>query len=89
MAELVGGRVARATAWTETLNPGTALAAELHLLRIVMTTLRTPHDASPQREGPRYKEKEASIMASATPGCLWTTPQHCSTGGKARARTPT
>jgi hypothetical protein len=33
--------------------------------------------------------KWASIMASATPGCLWTTPQHCSTGGKARARTPT
>jgi hypothetical protein len=33
-------------------------------------------------------ERTASIMASATPGCLWIAPQHWSTGGKARAGTP-
>jgi hypothetical protein len=30
----------------------------------------------------------ASITASATPGCLWTTSQHCGTSGKRRAWTP-
>jgi hypothetical protein len=31
----------------------------------------------------------ASIMASATAGCLWTTPQHCSFSGKEHARSST
>jgi hypothetical protein len=60
MAELVGGRVARATVGAEALNPGTTFATELHLLRIVMTTLWTPHDASLQRarEGlPRRRKR--------------------------------
>jgi hypothetical protein len=30
----------------------------------------------------------ASLTASATPGCLWTTPPHFSVGGQGRAKTP-
>ncbi len=57
MAEFVGGRVARATARAEPLDPGTALAAELHQRRIVMSTLRTPHDAAPQNVEKAQQER--------------------------------
>src|SRR5262245_44420408 len=62
MAELICGRVARATVRTEALDPGTAFAAELHLLRIVMTTLRAPHDAAPHRggESPAQKKRDTA-----------------------------
>lgn len=63
MAELVGGRVARATAWAEPLNPGTAFAAEPHLRRIVMTTLRTLHDASPQKVEKAQQERDTATSA--------------------------
>jgi hypothetical protein len=63
MAELVGRRVVRATAWAEPLDLGTAFAAELHLCRIVMTTLRTPHDASPQKVENAQLRKRATVTS--------------------------
>jgi hypothetical protein len=63
MAELVGGRVARATAGAEPLDPGTALTAKPHLRRIVMTTLWTPHDASPQKVGKAQHERDTATSA--------------------------
>jgi hypothetical protein len=63
MAELVGGRIARATAWAEPLDPGTAFAAELHLCRTVMTTLRTPYDAYPQKVDKAQQERDTATSA--------------------------
>lgn len=47
MAERVGGRVARATAGAEALDPGAAFTAERYPLRVVMAALRAPHTVPP------------------------------------------
>src|SRR5262249_24124635 len=65
MAELIGRRVARATAGAAAFNPRPAFAAELHPIRVVMAALRALHTVPPWQLLPAgFRASSAGVVTS-------------------------